>query len=201
MSQARLTDDSAALLRGLGMEKQFITGIAHCLWSMAWADWADQTGAEHTGQCEITDIMPDIPQQAIIQAINIAGLICGANAGPGDDYIYRGVSELVQKAADADKVDSEEIDHQEFGFDLCMQVLGSGVSWFDNHERFDLKLPYMENPLDCQFDMDDLLVSAGVDIEDYSRCVVCNLIGVSEAEKCPAAENHDYYLEEANAAN
>lgn len=49
---------------------------------------------------------------------------------------------LAQSAALADRV--LEIDPEEFGSDLAMQAMGHGVSWFDDHARFDLKIPHME---------------------------------------------------------
>lgn len=39
---------------------------------------------------------------------------------------------------------TEDIDPDEFGSDLAMQAMGHGVSWFDDHERFDLKVPHVE---------------------------------------------------------
>lgn len=33
---------------------------------------------------------------------------------------------------------------REFGHYLAMQALGHGVSWFDDHARFDLTVPHSE---------------------------------------------------------
>jgi len=58
---------------------------------------------------------------------------------------------LAESAALADRV--REIDPEEFGSDLAMQAMGHGVSWFDDHARFDLKVPHMECG-DCTFSSD-----------------------------------------------
>lgn len=48
---------------------------------------------------------------------------------------------IFQLAAEAD---DGEIDVSDFGHYLAMEAMGSGVSWFDSHGRFDLEVPYME---------------------------------------------------------
>lgn len=35
---------------------------------------------------------------------------------------------------------------EDFGICLIMMTLGTGVSWFDDHAKFDLKTPYIETP-------------------------------------------------------
>jgi hypothetical protein len=54
---------------------------------------------------------------------------------------------LLAKAAKADMYGSEYIRDEyarDFGHYLAMMSLGHGVSWFDNHARFDLKVPLTE---------------------------------------------------------
>jgi len=44
----------------------------------------------------------------------------------------------------------EDIDADSFGHYLAMQAMGHGVSWFDDHEKFDLKVPHIECSM-CSF--------------------------------------------------
>lgn len=46
---------------------------------------------------------------------------------------------------------TSEVDSEEFGSDLAMQAMGHGVSWFDDHKRFELKVPHVECN-QCTFD-------------------------------------------------
>jgi hypothetical protein len=44
----------------------------------------------------------------------------------------------------AEAADGKPVDAEEFGRDLAMQYMGTGVSWFDDHAKFDMKVPYAE---------------------------------------------------------
>jgi hypothetical protein len=61
---------------------------------------------------------------------------------------------LAERAKQADCLtDDEEIDAEDFGRDLAMQAMGHGVSWFDDHERFEIKIPHVECSM-CSFSDD-----------------------------------------------
>jgi hypothetical protein len=44
----------------------------------------------------------------------------------------------------AEEADGHAPDPEEFGRDIAMQHMGSGVSWFDDHARFVCDIPYTE---------------------------------------------------------
>lgn len=39
---------------------------------------------------------------------------------------------------------TDDFDAEEFGRDLAMQAMGTGVSWFDDHAKFEIKIPHAE---------------------------------------------------------
>lgn len=89
------------------------------------------------------DYAPETPTEARDAALMLVGRIEERN---GTALVC-----LLAMAAKADGMDPYLDDFEypegyaaEFGADLAMQSLGHGVSWFDDHERFDLKLPRVE---------------------------------------------------------
>jgi hypothetical protein len=54
------------------------------------------------------------------------------------------IDDLLEKAANADGMDDDDITDEyadTFGHYLTMMALGHGVSWFDDHSTFPLKVP------------------------------------------------------------
>ena len=52
---------------------------------------------------------------------------------------------VLWQASEADKGAPIDSDYAgEFGHDLAMQAMGHGVSWFDDHHKFPLKVPHTE---------------------------------------------------------
>lgn len=95
------------------------------------------------------DIAPPTSDDARIFAAVLAGRIHEMN---GKSLLF-----LIRDAAAADGADpnNQEVYRsrsgrrgttyaEEFGHCLAMQSLGHGVSWFDDHERFPLRLPLVE---------------------------------------------------------
>lgn len=85
------------------------------------------------------DFAPKTPEGAFKAGREVAKLFEKLNGKP--------FAKLLEEAAFADDgcSYSEEDDAikyaQEFGSDLAMQAIGSGVSWFDDHASFPLKCP------------------------------------------------------------
>lgn len=109
--------------------------IARTLFVCAWADEEENDGRSYPGQ-ELFDVAPETPVTALVLAGVLLGRIEEQNHAPY--YI------LIKRAADADAVTPEEIDEEQFGYSLAMMALGHGVSWFDDHAKFDLKVPNIE---------------------------------------------------------
>lgn len=115
-----------------------LEGMASALWASSWADHAEEHGCTSMSGQRIEDIMPPIPEEAYILAKKCADSIAAANG--------KSLSELFDdavKADEADGVDSSDAD-ESFGSDLAMQWMGHGVSWFDDHAEFPIKIPHGE---------------------------------------------------------
>lgn len=84
---------------------------------------------------DLMDVLPDLPDVARDDAKKFLAAVVDASG-------VRGVDELVERAASADGVDLDDFDEAELlGHYLMMQGLGHGVSWFDDHARFDVEIP------------------------------------------------------------
>lgn len=121
-------------------------GIARSMFVSAWADEMEEQGKSFSPGSEIMQLAPHTPHQAVAEAYRFTGRIEGAN----DSSLIV----LLYKAAKADgrvvdeMSESEKIEYAEsFGHYLLMESLGHGVSWFDSHQEFDLKIPDFENPM------------------------------------------------------
>lgn len=118
---------------------EFTEGAARALFVDAWASEKERE-AEDTGVrawppgSELMDIAPETPAEAILEAGRLLGMLEEANK--------TSVHVLVAAAAKADGV--SEIDVSEFGHYIAMQALGHGVSWFDDHKKFSIKIPNFE---------------------------------------------------------
>lgn len=121
-------------------------GMAQLFWWDAWADYQDDLGRRglpHVNMSgerieEIAD-NPDAENRAtIIEHVNkLTKLIEELNG--------KSLLDLVEDAAKADGiVDPDEGYKIRFGECLAWMSMGAGVSWFDDHKRFPLDVPYRE---------------------------------------------------------
>jgi hypothetical protein len=125
-------------------------GLALSLHAQAWADAAEEmirSGAEkrpYPPGAEITDYCGEPTEQAKFAAAQIIGQLQVLNK--------ESIILTLQRAGQADGVEigayphtSKEEDYAfDFGFALGLMVAGSGSSWFDDHEEFDLDKPLIE---------------------------------------------------------
>lgn len=129
---------------GISSGNTIIDGIATILWGDAWARAYEEAGGNLSG-VKIEDVMPPVPMAAIIDAARLAGRIEERNGV--------GLYALLWRAAEADARGNEARREELFGdpdyetrFGECLawEGTGNGVSWFDDHERFELDLPLFE---------------------------------------------------------
>lgn len=112
-----------------------VEAMARALFVTAWADAEEEAGNTYPGE-ELMDVAPKTSAEAKRHAEKLAKQFEQKNG--------MSLDELLAKAAEAD---DEEIDSdyaREFGHYLAMQAMGHGVSWFDDHEKFPLKVPHTE---------------------------------------------------------
>lgn len=119
----------------------FIEGAAKALFVSNWADEQERQVENGTLDSlpwppgsEIMNYAPGIPLEAYIEAGRLLGILESAN--------NCSVFVLCARAALADNV--ENIDYELFGHCVAMQAMGHGVSWFDDHAKFEVKIPHFE---------------------------------------------------------
>lgn len=106
---------------------------------------------------ELMDIAPEAPREAKYEAAILLGKIEQLNGVSLAVVVHRArVADCVEDGThkhegsylnqhDGPGEDRcKSIDVKDFGHYLAMQSLGHGVSWFDDHAQFDLKLPHIE---------------------------------------------------------
>lgn len=157
---------------------QIREGIARAIFVLAWADSEESEGRGGMGWAgqDLMNLAPDTSPEALAKADQIIQQIQQANG--------KTVTDLFHEAMTADGYGEGDYDYFEanrFGHALGMMALGTGVSWFDDHERFPLKVPHNEfyiepRALDqgefetaMQTQMPTVEADASVDAEDYTE--------------------------------
>ena len=152
-----------------GSREAIVRGIAEVVWADAWSNHVEEHRCQSLIGVEITSAMPEIPTVALEEAEEIAKDIEKANDTTLDF--------LLEEASKADKT---EADPTEFGNGLAFMSVGSGVSWFDDHEKFPLKMPYEESSLDLRSYAD----SNCEEESDRIQCKECAAYGLP-GKRCP----------------
>ena len=146
--------------------KEIVENFARLLFCSAWADLEEEQGANFACT-EIFDVAPDTPVFALAAAECFCNQIKVANSLDGTTE--EAMEKLYERAVEANnKVNRRSEPPDRFGSDLAHMSIGNGVSWFDDNERFPLKVPY------CTFDMyigdDNKVYASGFeDFDGYIR--------------------------------
>jgi hypothetical protein len=122
----------------MSVRAEIVDGMAEILWATAWADHAEEHGCANLSGQEITNIMPRVPREADAVAERWARKIEASN-GTSLDQLYK--EAMQADAKEGKKARGRESSPESFGNDLAFQAMGSGVSWFDDHAAFSLKVP------------------------------------------------------------
>lgn len=120
------------------MDDEVLEGMARALYVSDWASRMEEQGQSFSGM-ELMDVAPETTDAAKNAAAMLAGAIVEKNK--------KTLTQLLNAALKADNgEDSEDyFDYaNDFGHYLGMMGLGHGVSWFDSHEKFPLKVPDIE---------------------------------------------------------
>jgi hypothetical protein len=124
-------------------DTDILEGMARAIWVTSWASWLEELSKDERRELgqpvslsgvDLDEAAPESPASALAAAEDLYLLIERANA-PKD------VGELFQKACEADGCAWNAENADLFGHYLAMQAMGEGVSWFDDHEAFPLKMP------------------------------------------------------------
>jgi len=128
---------------------EIIDNMARAVWALHWADREEEKG-HSLSQVDVFDAAPKTPACANKWALRVATDIAQLN-GLGYLTPYAAMEELYRRAEAANQAKGRRTEPaHRFGSDLALQVLGHGVSWFDDNAEFELKLPHdefwMSNP-------------------------------------------------------
>jgi hypothetical protein len=136
----------------------FLEGAARAFFVTAYADYVEEGNSTDNDLDEVErneranlsrpgpggdwyDHAPTTPPNAYALAGELWAQLGALNPGGAGVYTL---------AARATEADGEECDPEEFGRDLAMQAMGHGVSWFDDHEKFEIKIPHVDVSM-CSF--------------------------------------------------
>ena len=119
-------------------QDDIVESMARTLWVSAYSSYADENprkrGVVHArGGQSWHDVAPETPAAADRAADELAELFKTKNNAS--------LEQLAQRARVAD---GKKIDEEDFGYCLAMMAMDEGVGWWDDHERFDLKVPRFE---------------------------------------------------------
>ena len=120
-------------------DAEILDGMARCLFVNAWADYAEEKLDANFSQMELMDVAPETPTESIEKA-----------KGLYDDIEHINNVDLSTFMPPGSNPD-EGFDKDSFGHYLCMEALGHGVSWKDDHEDHGLKIPNIEAYADMDF--------------------------------------------------
>ena len=129
----------------------WLEGAAKAFFATAYADYVEEG---HSTDNELTDderearlsldrpgagedwmdYLPEIPPNAYALAGELWAALHAAN---GEAGVY-------SLSLRAEHADGKAPDAEEFGHYLAMQAMGHGVSWFDDHAKFPIKVPHVE---------------------------------------------------------
>lgn len=113
-------------------DDEILDGMARALYVDAWASGMDEEGLTgNWGGMDLMDLAGETSPYAYEKAKNIYKEIEQLND-----------TDLSKFTPPGEKYDT--YDRENFGHYLIMEALGSGVSWFDDHEDHGLKLPRIE---------------------------------------------------------
>lgn len=124
-------------------KNQIRYGMAQIVWGLSWADHVEEHGCANLSGIEITSVMPEIPEEVYLFCERVLGMYQALNG--------REEQSLLWMALEADGINPETLPknkyneyEERFGECLAFMALGHGVSWFDDHKEFDLKIPDVE---------------------------------------------------------
>lgn len=115
-----------------GIAKRMLAGITSGLWLPNWANAMEEMG-ERLPHHITDESAPKPPASLKRLALEFAYALARMNHG--------GLHDIFDRASIAE---GRLVDAEKLGYYLAMQAQGHGVSWFDDHEHFDVTIPYVE---------------------------------------------------------
>ena len=152
------------------LKDAFIAGAAKAFFCTAYADFVEEgystdndlTDDERKARLALPrarggqnwmDWMPEVPPAAYALAGELWASLEAANKV--SVYVLVSRAGRAEHKCDHDCADpceaTEDIDVELFGHYMAMQAMGHGVSWFDDHEDFEIEISHIECS-QCSFD-------------------------------------------------
>lgn len=130
------------------IESSIIRAMARAMFVTAWADFQERYGDGYAPGTELMDAAPETPAYVLQEAHVWAGIIVGMNLPKGSNIPQRSMFFLFREALKADGKDPDVAQDDlklqaHFGHSLAMEIMGSGVSWADDHAELPFGLPYI----------------------------------------------------------
>lgn len=128
-----------------GFRAEILEGMAKAFWVTSWADYCEQMSPARRAKLreeglipgpggDWMDAAPPMPPSAKLAAKRLAQAFEERNGAT--------VSELLDRAMEADGGVAGRNEADLFGHYLAMQAMGHGVGWFDDHAEFPLEFPF-----------------------------------------------------------
>ncbi len=128
-----------------GFRDTVIHHAARAFFVSAYADYCEnEPRGESCARASCGDDWMDIaPEATPLEAYVLAGEMWASIEAASKINMFA----LAARANQADGGEYEigdDFDAEHFGHYLAMQYMGHGVSWFDDHEEFEIEIPYSE---------------------------------------------------------
>lgn len=143
----RLTSMSNTVHSDSDFRDAFIEGAARAFFVSAYADFCEDQAGKSDDAADATYYISAGPGE---DWADVAPSETPANAYALAGELWAGLYHLNGKAGpytlanNAEAADGKPIDAEEFGHYLAMEAMGHGVSWFDDHATFEIKVPSIE---------------------------------------------------------
>lgn len=109
-------------------DDEILNGIVEMLWADAWASHVEECGCHNISGCEITEVMPVPPQEAVDMGYALASLVVEKHG--------KTLSSMFADACYIDGLNASDRKLQSrFGNCIAFEAMGSGVSWEDDYSR------------------------------------------------------------------
>lgn len=124
---------------GFGAKRYAILdGMARAFFVDDWARFQEEEGGGIPAGVELLSYAPPTSESAQSHALEYADNLKAENG--------RSLIKLFSEACEADSeaTFTNNQHARKFGHYLAMSAMGHGVSWFDDHAKFDITIPYSE---------------------------------------------------------
>lgn len=118
-------------------------GMAALFWNSAWADYQEELGRLGEPHANLSGVniygVSDEPDETQCEELraHVQRVV--------EEIEYKNSASLDELLDRATAADDAEADPTRFGECLAYMSMGSGVSWFDDHEHFEIEVPYHEH--------------------------------------------------------